>query len=252
MFESTQQHKLKLQLALWLFGIAVFYAAVCTPMTLTVTSDVLLSETVLPLLSDVLSLFCNYLFYWVAFAILLYAVCHYGLRACKPLLAIYGGAVLFRYIANQIAAYLVLGFPSVNDFFAGDFWYLLLNIALDLAMLAGVCFLIVRMHRRMDSAEAPILSHLPMSRLFDRENPVFCIAIAVAAIPAGVQLVTRVIYDIFYGLPTGLLDLLWMIVYYLSDFANVLIGYLVIALFLNRLFFYEEKARLEFDSSSVL
>ena len=46
-----------------------------------------------------------------------------------------------------------------------------------------------------------------------------------------VHMLTRIIYDIFYGLPTTLADMLWMITYYLSDIVTAFIMY-VVALFI--------------------
>ena len=78
------------------------------------------------------------------------------------------------------------------------------------------------------------------------------ILLCVAAVPAGFQLLSRLIYDFSNGLPRDLPDLLWMVTYYLSDFAFVIVGYLVTQMLLNRLAVKEEEARLAFEESSVL
>jgi predicted membrane protein len=57
-----------------------------------------------------------------------------------------------------------------------------------------------------------------------------------------------VFYDFHLGAPTGFSDLLWMILYYLSDVVGALIGYLVMVLLLNRFFLQELRAK-ESDSS---
>ena len=92
----------------------------------------------------------------------------------------------------------------------------------------------------------------PITKLFDWKSVFLHSVICVAAIPAAVQLISRVIYDISYGAPTSIIDLLWMIVSYTSDVANLFIGYLVIVLLLNRLHMREEKALLDYHSATVL
>ena len=235
MFDQGREKKRTLSLAAFLFGIALFYAVVCTPLSLLVSSDILLADTVLPLLMDVLMLLCNYLFYWIA---------------CRPILAVYAGAVFFRYFANMTAGFFVIGFPTGNEFLKLHLPYLLIDIVLDLLLITLVAFLVCKFKKKQKDFTPEKV--FPITRLFDWDSAFLRSTLLVAAIPAAVQLISRVIYDISYGAPTSTVDLLWMIIYYVSDIANVLIGYLVIVLILNRLHLSEEKARLEYDSTTVL
>ncbi|MBO5295090.1 MAG: hypothetical protein J6B71_07615 [Clostridia bacterium] len=116
LFEGYRRKKLTVRLAICLFAIALFYAAVCTPIARFVASDVLLANTVLPSVIDIVILFFNYSFYWISFGFLVYAIHRLGAKSCAPLFAVYGGAVVFRYLANQMADFCVFGFPSINDF----------------------------------------------------------------------------------------------------------------------------------------
>ena len=252
LFERCRKKKLTVQLAVWLFVIALFYAAVCTPISRVVASDILLADTVVPLIIDVLGLLCNYLFYWAAFAFLLYAVFRLEIKNSIPLLAVYAGAVVFRYLANQIADFCVFGFPSVNDFFSLYLPYCLIDMLLDLAQIAVAVLLILCLKKRAANAQTAVFEELPVTKLFDYKKTVLRAGVLLGIIPATAQLISRVIYDIWYGAPTGLADLLWMIVSYLSDLAFVLIGYAVIVLFLNRFCLSEKKAKLEYDSANIL
>ena len=73
-------------------------------------------------------------------------------------------------------------------------------------------------------AEVPLL---PFKRLFDLSNPLLASAFASGAVMALAKIATRVIYDIYVGLPSSLVDLLWMVVYYLLDVFTGLVIYAV-------------------------
>lgn len=245
MFDRCRKNRLTMYLAVWLFAIALFYAAVCTPLSRFILSDVLLSGTVLPFLLDALLLFCNYLFYWIAFAFLLYALFRFDLKACVPLLAVYVGAVVFRYLANQVADFCVFGFPTINEFFSLYLPYCLLDVFLDLVQVGIAVWIAVSLKNAATLPERLIFSELPITKIWDMKKTVLRAAVWISVVPAAFRLVSRVIYDVWYGAPQGLADLLWMIAAYLFDFVCVLLGYLVLVLLLNRFFLDEKKAKRE-------
>lgn len=237
-------------LTIWLFSISVFYAAVCTPLFHIINSDVLLADTVLPLALDLLMQVLNYLFYWGAFSFVLYAVFRFGFSNCRSFFLIYCGAVLFRYVANLLTGFLTMGFPLWREIVSDYLPYLIIDIVLDIALLGtlnAILYATVRRYALYNKMkrDAFFNTHMMFQRLFDRKNPILSAAFWASLIPSAVQLVSRVIYDISYGAPTGPIDLLWMIVYYLSDFVFLLIGLLLIIRILNGLYISEEKARLE-------
>ena len=242
MFDRCRKKRLTVHLAVWLFAIALFYAAVCTPLSRFVLSDVLLSDTLLPFLLDALLLFCNYLFYWIAFAFLLYALFRFDLKDCVPHLAIYAGAVVFRYLANQIADFCVFGFPTINEFFSLYLPYCLLDVFLDLVQMGIAVWIVMTLKNAATFPDKLIVTELPVTKLWDMNKRVLRAAILISAVPAAFRLVSRVIYDVWYGAPQGLADLLWMIAAYLFDLVCVLLGYLVLVLLLNRFFLAEKKA----------
>ena len=251
LFDQAHAKKQTRAFAVLLGIIALVYAAVLTPLQLYLTSDVLINGTVLPLLGDLVILLVNYSVYWLAFAYLLYRLYRYGLGNCKGLLAVYAVTATLRYPISQLAVYLTTGFPLLSSFLKDDLIYIIINILLDLLLLALALWAMHALRYRWEN-KTPLLDALPTERLFDFQKPLMRILLCVAAIPAGFQLLSRLIYDFSNGLPKDLPDLLWMITYYLSDFAFVIVGYLIIQAILNRLVIKEEEARLAFESSSVL
>ena len=251
LFDQAHQKKQTRTFAVILGSLALSWAAVLTPLQLYLTSDVLINGTVLPLLGDLVILLVNYSVYWIAFAYLLYRLYRHGLEGCKSLLAVYATAAALRYPLSQLAVYMTTGFPLFSRFVKDDLIYIIINILLDLLLLALALWAMHALRYRWEN-KTPLLEALPTERLFDLQNPLMRILLCVAAIPAGFQLLSRLIYDFSNGLPYDLPDFLWMITYYLSDFAFVIVGYLIIQAILNRLVIKEEEARLAFEESSVL
>ncbi len=252
LFWQEQKKKMLKGMALILGVIALFYAAVCTPVYRFMTSDVLYQGTVLALLWDILMTLTYYLFYWVAASCLLYSGACYGFSRIKPLIAVYGGIVFARYFANHLASCVIDGGQSINDFFTDYFPYILLDILLDMVLMAvavGMTLFCLRrkLPRGSDRAlrSAFLSSSLPATRLFDKDNTFMSCMLGVAAIPALSQLISRLIYDIFVGRVSGGDEVLLMVVYYLSDILFWIAGYLVIQLLMNRFYLSDIKAKSE-------
>lgn len=255
---STEQSallKCNTRFSVFIFALALFYAAVCTPLYLFFSSNILFDGSVLPLLWDVLMGACNYLFYWGSFTFLLFLGARFSLKHCKSFFMIYAGAVFFRYIANLLAGYIVMGIPSMSGFLS-DLPYLLFDIVMDLALMALAALVLhlivdkaplwVDADGDMMQSDAPKRSRISLwsnsKGLYEKSNALHRTAVWYGLIPAAVQMISRIIYDISYGAPTDALDMTWMIVYYVSDILCALIGYFVILLLLNNLLsrFYKE------------
>ena len=71
----------------------------------------------------------------------------------------------------------------------------------------------------------------PFKRFIDKNNPLQRSALVMGILMGAVHMLTRIVYDLFIGLPSSLVDALWMITYYISDIITAFIMY-VIALFM--------------------
>lgn len=78
---------------------------------------------------------------------------------------------------------------------------------------------------------------LPFPKLCDWNNPLERSAIKMSLLILSVKLITRVINDIFYGMPESLGEVLIMAVYYLSDLIYGTVAYFVAIFVITR--FYE-------------
>ena len=249
--------KLQIRRAMRLLGgIVLFYAIVCTPVYLWICSDVLIADTALPLLWDTLMSVFNYLFYWIALATLLYALIRWGIAESKPLFISLAVLSAVRYFANYVAARFVLRFQSINDFFADDLLYILLDVVFDLALMAAAVFLMYTVLKNTLSYEASegertafLSRHLPIGSMLDLKNPITKASMYAALVPAAFKLLSRLIYDFSYGAPTGLVDLLWMISSYVLDLLAVLVGYVLLIMLVSRIYQHELKTKSEFESN---
>jgi hypothetical protein len=249
--------KMQLQRAMnWMCGIVLFYAIVCTPVFLWISSDILISATVLPLLWETLMSVCNYLFYWIALATLLYAVIRFGIADSKRYFVSFAVLSAIRYFLNYLSARVVLGFPSVNDFFTDDLLYILLDVVFDFALMAIAVLLIHTVVKSKLSYEATeqerssfFAMYFPISSVFDINNPIAKAALYAAIVPSAFKLLSRLIYDFSYGAPRGLVDLLWMVSSYVLDLLALLVGYVLLVMLVSRTYQLELKIKSEFESN---
>lgn len=251
-FEQTQKRKLTLRLSILLFGIAFFYASVCTPLYLILSSNVLLAGTPLPMLLDVVTTLANYLFYWISFAYAAYMICRFGLRTAASAIAVYAGATVFLYSANLLTGYAVIGFPAWEDFASDELPYLFLNIFLNLLLMAVAVLLATLCERRHRDGRGRMTDVLPFRSLFSICHGMPRLSWAISCIPAAAQILSRLRYDISIGAPRGWLDLLWIVVYYCSDVLSILLGYLAVVWIWNHIALKEADAKVDFDTASVL
>lgn len=251
-FEAFRKQKMKKSLFLWLLILSAFYAFVCTPIFHLCSSNILLRDSVYPIVLDFLMSFLNYLFYWIAFSFLIYAFFRFEETHYRSFFAIYAGVVAFRYCANLLSGFLMTEIPLWEKLVSDYLPYLLIDIGLDLAQM-GALLLILRTVKYPNTSPIQkkrgilLFSCLPFTKMFNFKNPIQKTAFWGALIPAILQLFSQIIFDISYGAPTTLAAWLWMILYYLLILIYLLVGFFVIVLLLNRFYLNEEKARMEYE-----
>lgn len=202
---------------LWLFCIAIFYAAVCTPVYQWSSADIAVSTTVFPVIWDTLQSVIRFLFYWISAALMLFTVRHNGKTRRIFLLA--GGASALLQLGSLAAGLLMM---RDFDTLLTDLLDVGLSVLLDLLQL-GAFRLIA--YLAFEKKRTPVHQGSHMTRAV-----LWC-----AAIPSILQIAGRICYDVAVGLPTGKADLIWMIVYYLSDLISIAVGYLIVLLLEDRL-----------------
>lgn len=262
LYEKCRKKRLNLQYAIVIFSIALFYAAVITPLFIQGKTNIMLINSVFPVVWDVIKTAVEYLFYWVSFAYVLYFVSRFSIQNCKGILATYFGASVFLYSANLLSSLITL-----NDFSAfrlNDLKDVMMYVAFDSLHMAAVVLIAFafltplqkraiyaqRLTRKKDpNAALKLPQWLPFRSFFDLKNELMRTALCASAISAGIHICSRIIYDMFFGKPLGTADLLWMISAYVAEILAFVAGYLIIIFLLNQLYLKEELKKDSFHSS---
>lgn len=198
-----------------LFAVAVFYAAVCTPIYQWSSADVAVSE-VFTMIWDFLQSVVRFAFFWLAAAFVLVSVRAYG--KARAVLLLCGGAALLLHVGSLLTGLLMMrDFDTVGT----DLLDLVLSVALDVCQLALFRLVAYLTIERKPTAAGQSLPARAMA--------------ACAAVPSVFQIFNRILYDAAIGAPTGKSDLIVMITYYLVDLASAPVGYLVLLLVTDRL-----------------
>lgn len=195
-----------------LFAIALFYAAVCTPIYQWSSADIAVSEIFTTVWDFVQSL-TRFAFFWLSAAFLLTSVKQYG--TARAILWLIGGAILLFHIGSLVAGLVMM---HDLDTIGADLLSLAFSILLDLCQIALFRLIAYR------TLEKRPTQTIPLRALW------LC-----AILPTAVAVLGRLVFDLAYGAPTGKTDLIVMITYYLIDLANAPIGTLTLLLLTDRL-----------------
>ena len=263
LFEKCRQTRLQKQYAIVIFAIALFYAAVCTPIYIWAYSDILISRSIFVTVWDVIVTAVNYSFYWISFSIVLYFMSRFTLKSCKGVLGIYVGACAFLYVANLLASCIMNGFSALDG---RDFLDVLMYVGLDALQMAIVVWIaytllspaqiLAQRKYAIEKAQNPdamlkMPVWLPFGGLFCLQNKLMRAAFFASMVSFLVHALSRAIYDIFLlGAPRGLEDLLWMIFAYVSEIVAFFVGYFVIVLILNQLHVKEAQKTARFEKNA--
>ncbi len=244
MFDRSRLRVLLRRFTVWGAVLILLQGAVCNPLYLYLSSDIMWRGTVWVQGLELLMTLLNYLFYWVSSATVIFAAVRFSRSAALRFVGVYAVLAVLHYPISSVCGYAVMGFPRASEFVSGQLGGLLFSTVMDLVQM-GLLLLSFRFLGR----EKLYAVCLPFSRLLPKGNPVQGAALLGGVIPAAIRFLFRMYYDIFfYGAPMGAGDLLVMLVYYLSDLFCILLGYFAILLLLNRFAREESRARAEFEA----
>ncbi len=236
-FDMERKKKVERYGSLLLLVISCFFVFVCTPIYVLSSSNILISETIFPVLWDFVQDAAHYLYYWVAFSFLVYLFARYSARATGILTLVYIGCSFLKYFLSLLLVNLINSDWSSMNY---HFYYVMVDFFGDL-MLLGLAFLLCYLLFQRKRTEKNI--NFNFSGMFGISNLVLKCALSVSLILMVSRLGSRIIFDIDNGAPRGTADLLGMILYYLGDLASGLIGYLLMFLIISQIHLKDEEAR---------
>ena len=176
--------------------------------------------------------------YSVAFSFFVYMMYRYTLRGAIPFFGIYVGLTALRRVASLALEILFSGAIGADDisstaiYFALDLITCLIVIAIAAyeCKKYGVYLKEWKKIQRDLGKDTTPPALCPFEKVFSKSNPLQVCALKIGILLSAVKILSRIIFDLYIGAPTGISDLLIMIIYYLSD---ILIGVVVYAAMLG-------------------
>lgn len=245
-----------------IFAVAcvALLSVIYTPIYLLLSSNVLWRNSVLLfLLTELVDPLIDFSFYWGSFAFLIYIYLRFGKKQIKDFVIVYASAVAARYFLTLFVGYLLMSFPKWKTFLGEELPSALFSIAMDALQMLGVLLLTELCCRRPMMASKTytkgregqelLADCFPLEGLFDLKKPIAKLCFFASLIPAGLKLLSRLYYDIFFwGLPTEPAEWLLLVTYYIGDIATWLIGYFVLLYLLQTFYTKEVQRKVEFES----
>ena len=182
--------------------------------------------------------------YSVAFAFFVCAIYRYEFRSSVPFLASYVLLTALYRVASLFFELLFSGAIGPDDV-SSAIVYFVLDILIATLVVVISCFDFkhyraylkkwLKMKRLVDeNATAPAL--YPFEKVFSKSNPLQVCAMKIAVLLSAFKIISRIIFDLYYGAPTTLSEALIMVVYYLSDLLLGVIAYTTMLAIFARLF----------------
>lgn len=214
---------------LLLLAMTCFFIFICTPVYVLASSNVMISTTIFPVLWDFVQDAAHYLYYWIAFAFLIYLFARCSIKSTGFLALVYAGCSFLKYFLSLLLVNLINSdWTSMNY----HLYYVSVDVFGDLVLLAIaflICYLLL--HRKREEKNIGF----DFSGMFQVSNLVLRCALLISIVLMIGRLGSRVIFDLDDGAPRGIADLLGMILYYLGDIVSGLVGYLLMFLILSKL-----------------
>jgi len=233
----TASQKLFRLLLTLTFGLSALFVLLARFYTVSCT-DIALMYTALPEVLEILVNATECVIFAFAYAILIWVAYRRPKCGIRRYVIGYACSVLFKYLANYLITWLTDTGMSAQ-YLLENLSYILTYTVIELLQAALVLVVIVRtmkgyhtfIERQMRiAANLPDVTVdarsyvFPFTKLLTFQNPLQKCALAGGAVVALLKMVSRLIYDISYGLPTSVADALWIAVYYLLD---IFVGFAV-------------------------
>lgn len=206
--------KSKTLFTVFIFGAYAVYSYILLPIYVYLCNDIIYLDTVLPNIVQVIYTLVELSVIVFSFAFIVYYGIKHSLKGAKYFIFSYSGAILFKYLSNYLITSVMEG--SISFTSLGYVGVLILVEAFQL----GILVFCVRSIRNECSAALDAgRSCFPLKKLFDLGNPMQRSAFIGALIICVLKVITRIIYDITYGMPDSVLEVLVMVGYYSLDIA---------------------------------
>ena len=216
---------------------------VITPIYVNVSTNIVTSVTALPAILEIILEILDILAFAFCYATVIYSACMRTFSKTLRLCIIYVTACFVRRCASLLITGIIYSGVSDTDIFS-VILYLILETA-QIAIVATLANSAAKKYheRRVEIKKAADIvgdvrniPKIDFSKVFSKDNPMLVSVLKSGILLSAIKIVTRIIYDINYGAPSGFSEILIMSVYYFSDLLICVIFYTVCWLFLSKLY----------------
>ena len=195
-----------------------------TPLFSYTNSDVLVRDTFIPILLDLVIKFMENAAFAVSYALVIYSAVFYTVKKTVALGGIYVLAALVRKLITLGITIIGGATPDASDYSSLAFTLIAEFIQMSAVIIFALALNKVYQARVKEKNKAAVRlgdlslkEKLEFSAIFSHKNPLHVSALFAGTMITAINVLQRIIYDLFYGVPTGISDVLTMIAYYLSD-----------------------------------
>ena len=232
-FKKKDQLPLKSILAISCTALFALLTFALSPLLTYLNTDVLFYSTPLPIALDILIKIIENVVFAISYALVIYSAVFYTQKKAFALVGIYLTATLVRKLVTVGMVLLLGSTPDAAEYHSLGFTF----SAELIQMIAVTVFAIVisNSYRAKISKESKAAirlgdlsfkTKLDFASVFSPTNPLHVSALFASVMISSVNVIQRVVYDVFYGVPSDLSEFFIMAAYYLID---VLLGLVIYA-----------------------
>ena len=232
-FRKKAQLPLKSMMAISCAVLFALLTFALSPLLTYLNTDVLFYSTPLPIALDIFIKVIENVVFAISYALVIYSAVFYTPKKTLALGGIYLTATLTRKLATVGMAFLFSSAPDTAEYHSLGFTF-----CAELIQIAAVIAFALMMSSRYNSklskenkaairlGDLSFKARLDFASVFSPANPLHISALFASIMISSVNVIQRIIYDLFYGAPADLSEVLIMAAYYLID---VLLGLIIYA-----------------------
>ena len=191
-----------------------------------VASNVVYASTFIPVAIELLITVFDLCAYAVCFSVFIFSIYRAGVKSSLPMVFIYSGILLAKILIDTTVGHIIFGtgWDLEGLIYALIVWSFDVLLAFAVVLIAHLCI-----KGKKDN-------ELHFDKLYSSQNPLMSSALLVATVIAAINLISRIIFDIGYGAPVDVIDLLWMMAGYASDIISGAIVYVISFFVMKKLY----------------
>lgn len=196
-----------------LFSLQSF---VLEPLYISINSDIVLQESILPFVMEILINAVRIIAYSVCYAVILYFEYRSasGKRTC---ILFFGLSIVYYYATKSLVSYI-----CDPEFDLIQLYFVLFSFLFDILMQAVILGISLVLLKKGDKKNA-----MPFKKLFSLSNPLQKSAFYSGLVIGVCRILSRLSYDLQLGLPESNSEIMQMAIYYLFEGLEGFLTYLI-------------------------